>query len=156
LKDTEQTGRKSWDDARSGCEGLLPGASLAVIPSNEYNSFIYAHMFGSAQSVWVGGRADQNREWTWADNNTAFIYSNWAEGEPNNSGGTEACLEVQRNNGRWNDNTCEKTQPYICSVDKAQFQIVSRIQNLFYDFCPKIFKESFCFAPKWWLNTQLG
>ena len=116
--DVEASLWKNWDDASAACM-LTSGSTLAVIPSYEYNAFIFAHMYGSAESVWVGARASLDREWTWADNKTMFIFGNWDAGEPNNSGGMEYCLTVQRQNSKWNDDNCDRTKPYICSMDKS-------------------------------------
>ena len=76
-------------------------------------------MFGSPSSVWIGGRADLNREWTWSDNTTTFYYSNWNSGEPNNANNNEYCLSIQRQNGHWNDDNCGDSKPYVCSVLKS-------------------------------------
>ena len=39
--------RKNFDDASLECQKTT-GATLAVIPDKMYNSFVYAHMYGSA------------------------------------------------------------------------------------------------------------
>ena len=41
---------------------------------------------------------------------TSFCFENWHDGNPDNSGGTEDCVE--HHNGQWNDNTCSKDTDY--------------------------------------------
>ena len=43
----EREDRKNFDEAAAECQ-KTPGASLAVIPDKMYNSFVYAHMYGTA------------------------------------------------------------------------------------------------------------
>ncbi len=61
-------------------------------------------------STWIGAN-DQANEGTfvWADGpeagqNVSGIYTNWAAGEPNNSGGVEDCVVINLNSGQWSDN----------------------------------------------------
>ena len=49
--------------------------------------------------------------WQWLDE-TAFKYTNWAEGEPSLNG-DEYCLELWTN-GFWNDVACSGRKPYVC------------------------------------------
>ena len=42
-----------------------------------------------------------------------LVYSNWAPGEPNNSGGEEDCVEIF-DNGKWNDKSCGERRLVIC------------------------------------------
>ena len=76
-------------------------------------------LFKSEKGVWIGGRASESREWSWADNKTAFIYANWGPGEPNNHNNNEYCLEIMRTNGMWNDLPCGNTLPFVCSMSKS-------------------------------------
>ena len=42
--------QKNFDDASLECQKTT-GATLAVIPDKMYNSFVYAHMYGSASGT---------------------------------------------------------------------------------------------------------
>ena len=45
---------------------------------------------------------------------TAHTWTNWAANEPNNSGNAEDCAEVTPSTGRWNDNACSVSHPFVC------------------------------------------
>ena len=81
------------------------------------------------EGFWVGGEWT-GTSWEWNDL-SAWTYSNWNDGEPNNwESGTEDCLEVYTN-GKWNDEVNEisnnpisghSSQPYVCQyLDINQF-----------------------------------
>lgn len=44
-----------------------------------------------------------------------LAYTNWNDGEPNDSGSNEDCA-VLGNTGRWNDVACTRTFSYMCEV----------------------------------------
>jgi hypothetical protein len=53
----------------------------------------------------------------WSPSNTPLSYTNWYPGEPNNSGGREACLEFNfQNSGKWNDAFCPSGRKYVCQT----------------------------------------
>lgn len=45
---------------------------------------------------------------------TAHGWANWASEEPNNSGGSEDCTEVDVLSGTWNDRNCVTSHPFVC------------------------------------------
>jgi hypothetical protein len=51
--------------------------------------------------------------WKWTDG-SAWNYTNWATGEPNNLTGNENCLEMR--GLRWNDIACIVRQGYVCKI----------------------------------------
>lgn len=56
--------------------------------------------------------------WGWLDG-TPYddeAYTNWAGGEPNNSGGTENCVEMN-DDGTWNDANCSGPRMWMCEKD---------------------------------------
>ena len=71
---------KSWVGAADVCNTTV-GAYLATVPSDEYNKFVFSHMYSTSHRAWVGGMASDEREWSWLDNSTYFIYANWKSGE---------------------------------------------------------------------------
>ena len=49
-------------------------------------------------------------------------YTNWERGEPNDSGGTEECVESFLNPGRgWNDLDCNGPRHWICRIPKGMY-----------------------------------
>ncbi len=102
------------------------GGHLASVTSQAENQFIYSlttsdsslWMPAGTQSgigPWLGGYK-QNNSWCWSDG-TAFSYSNWSWGEPNNYGGIEAYIELYSGDTPmadfWNDAPNDTTgSPY--------------------------------------------
>jgi hypothetical protein len=107
--------------AAQKCESL--GMTLITIQSPEENAFVAGKIKSSA---WLGGSdALKEGDWYWLDQ-TLFtqdskpvdaVYSNWAEGQPNNngaSGASENCVAllpagVSITSAKWNDLACDLT-----------------------------------------------
>jgi len=72
-----------WNSAKSACEAL--GSKLAVLNSQDEQQFLVTKVVNKA---WIGLHRDPNdtSRWLWVDGSYA-IYTNWNDGEPNNSGG---------------------------------------------------------------------
>jgi len=122
-----------WFTARSAAtastyQGLT--GYLATITSQDENYFIKDRLSGDA---WLGASDDAQflgeGNWSWVDGPEAGLnfyngegsdgvgggssvgseYSNWAgpDTEPNNSGGSENCMETYIASGTWNDLPCD-------------------------------------------------
>jgi hypothetical protein len=106
---------RTWDDARTFCQTL--GGRLAAIRSAGVNAFVVSESgaVDATRKWWIGG-SDIASEGTWAwDGGTPWTYTNWASGEPNNSGGNEDCLQLWRyTDGTWNDEPCAQALNYVC------------------------------------------
>jgi hypothetical protein len=115
----------SWGDASAHLAGRSCGGvagHLATITSAAEEAFVdpFRHNAlgtGLVQpQVWVGGYTDANG-WHWVNNEGPFPasnsgpqYTHWADGEPNNVGGSESHLSLGRYDGErctgdcgWND-----------------------------------------------------
>ncbi|MGF1488091.1 MAG: lectin-like protein [Prochloraceae cyanobacterium] len=93
----------NWNTAENNAIAL--GGNLVSISDAAENSFVQSIITSqNLGRVWIGA-SDQLTEWnyTWSDG-TAFTYTNWAPGEPNNDGGNEDFAEMF-SNGQWNDNS---------------------------------------------------
>ena len=112
-----QSGRqRNWLEADHHCQSL--GGNLAHIQNLAENNVVD----NVAGTNWIGGFQDCNNSsysnpnggWEWSNGNN-INYTNWAAGEPNNSGGEQAI--AMYNNGTWNDDEI-KTQDrrYILEV----------------------------------------
>ena len=89
------TGVAYWTTARTNCSNM--GGHLVTITSSGEQSFI----FGLWPSGWIG-LTDEVTEgtWKWVTGET-YSYTNWNNGEPNNSGNEDYVQFVS--NGKWND-----------------------------------------------------
>jgi hypothetical protein len=84
---------------------------LATLTSAAETAFIVATFPQAAQGLGylIGGfQAPGSPEpaggWQWVTGEP-FVYTNWAAGEPNNSGGTEDVIHLRNSSGQWNDLT---------------------------------------------------
>ena len=79
-------------------------------------------MFGLSSDPWIGGRRDpENRDnWEWSDG-TAWDYTYWYPGEPNDAGGNEDCAGIfeSDNLGQWNDKKCSDQRTFVCKKGKT-------------------------------------
>ena len=102
----------SWHEAKEYAEAL--GGHLATINSQDEQSFIESLIQGEyKQEYWLGGTDEvQEGEWVWVTGEP-FTFTNWASGEPNNSGGIEHYLIIINTwsnlnlFGLWNDGTAD-------------------------------------------------
>ncbi len=106
----------TWTEAEARCEAL--GGYLATITSKDEQAFIDEYN-GSLEYLWIGGyREDDNTVWMWVTGE-AWGYTNWDEGEPNNSSNVVSNENriVLWSDGYWNDLNDENTWEsagYIC------------------------------------------
>lgn len=94
-------GGDTWSSAKKKCEEM--GGHLATITSQKENDFLTKLCKGGSLSYYRIGATDEETEGTWKwITGENFNYSNWANGEPNNSGDGEdyAWLSIS---GKWND-----------------------------------------------------
>lgn len=94
----------TWTAAEALAQSV--GGHLASIGSQAENDFILATFgaFGGVdRRLWIGFTdRDAEGQWAWSDGSEA-AFTNWNDGEPNNSGGVEHYAEMLGSNGRWND-----------------------------------------------------
>ena len=94
-----------WQDAENHCQA--EGGHLASVHSAEENSFVSGL---DSDRMWLGG-TDTTREgrWKWSDG-SAFSFTSWAWGEPNDGGwflGIQDCLTTNYGAaGKWDDLDC--------------------------------------------------
>uniref|UniRef100_A0A674B9K2 E-selectin n=1 Tax=Salmo trutta TaxID=8032 RepID=A0A674B9K2_SALTR len=74
---------------------------------------------------WIGiGKVDD--VWTWVGTNKTLTKEaeNWADGEPNNGGNNEDCVEMyikrDADTGKWNDESCMKKKTALCFTASCQ------------------------------------
>ncbi len=106
---------QSASAAQSSAQAL--GANLVSIQSQAENDAIVTALLAagipSNAVVWIGGRfttaAHGATDFSWYDG-SPVTFTNWNAGEPNNNSGgvgNEDCINLQLNNGFWNDLVCD-------------------------------------------------
>ena len=110
------------------CEGF--GGHLVTVSSKEENDFVLtlSKDAGLDQLIWLGAYADGDRNWLWVTDED-FSYTNWHNGEPNNSGGNEDRLNMTES-GTWNDISIHSNArmiSFICeyedtAIDASQYK----------------------------------
>ncbi len=99
-------GTRTFAEADEFCRSV--GGTLAHINTFEENALLAA---GLPAPAWF--LMDNLDDGTWKAGSAAAVFFNWAEGEPNNSGGSENC-GVLAASGFWNDVSCTSTQRTLC------------------------------------------
>jgi hypothetical protein len=106
----------SWQDAKRACEDT--GARLASFPTEEVALALFGAVgppAGPGRGYWIGLTEPAHRagEWRWLSG-APLTEAHWDGGEPNNSGGDEACAEWKIASGAWNDLHCDTERGYVC------------------------------------------
>ncbi|MFL3007175.1 MAG: lectin-like protein, partial [Candidatus Neomarinimicrobiota bacterium] len=98
----------SWHDGLNFTDTVDVGGDIihmATINSPEENDFVNDNLnyFGIESGVWIG-LTDEFEEgnWQWVTGEPVN-FTNWVDGEPNNSGGLEHYAEMYPFSGEWND-----------------------------------------------------
>jgi len=103
------TGTAVWTTAKTNCSNM--GGHLVTITSSGEQNFLYALW----PSGWIG-LTDEVTEgtWRWVTGET-YSYSNWNNGEPNNSGNEDYVQFVT--NGKWNDLNNSSSLAYVLEFE---------------------------------------
>jgi hypothetical protein len=107
----------TWTAARDSCEYY--GYYLISINDSAENTFAVDTAYRWYRGKWWTGGNDVAREgtWTWRGGDT-WSYTNWGQGEPNNSGNNEDCMQLGRYlDYTWNDEPCSASFRYVCEAN---------------------------------------
>ncbi|KAM5171816.1 C-type lectin domain family 4 member G-like [Mantella aurantiaca] len=97
---------KTWEASRKDCSQR--NSTLLILKSRkELDALLTAT---ANKRFWIGLRK-VDKIWKWVDETDA-TFTNWNQGEPNNSGNQEHCTEMIT--GGWNDLDCSRAIDYIC------------------------------------------
>lgn len=130
---------ETWLSASTDITTTLPGYHLATITSQAEQDFVWNFLNQTTDSYcewWLGGfqnvevEVDPSEGWEWVTGEDWF-YTHWAGGEPNNAGGIEDHLALDRCfGGYWNDEgtalglivgyIAERSDDDTVTVDKPQ------------------------------------
>ncbi|XP_071507011.1 macrophage mannose receptor 1-like [Diadema antillarum] len=110
--------RDTWYNARDTCRNTYSG-DLATIHSQALQSFFVTKMKGIDYQIYIGlSDSLNNGLFRWTDG-SSVDYTNWNIDEPNEHTGDEDCVEMVENMervGRWNDQTCNDYNAFICQM----------------------------------------
>ena len=87
---------------------------FACISDATQNANAQAVLSSDQEWIAITDSADEDT-WVCATTNKIANYTNWNDGEPNDSNADEDCAEIDRSTGQWNDYGCTETQPCLCS-----------------------------------------
>ncbi|XP_042348174.1 galactose-specific lectin nattectin-like [Plectropomus leopardus] len=111
--------KKTWAEAEHFCTTI--GGNLASLESDDVYKALREGIFrvsAAHTNTWVGGY-DSSHEgiWLWSDGRK-FDFKGWADGEPNNSGGGENCMEINfKGKDFVNDIKCNQKKAFLCARD---------------------------------------
>lgn len=94
----------SWSAAEAEAEKM--GGTLAIIKNAAEQQWIASTFVtndGPARMLWIGLHKAGRQDFSWVAD-VASNYRNWGLGQPDNNGGVEYAVHLERN-GKWNDNT---------------------------------------------------
>lgn len=89
----------SWSEAQLNCRS--EGGNLVTIGDKAEQEKVSSLV--TYESCWIGAYKNQKDEWSWVTGEP-FVFSNWDDGEPNNSNGFERFV-LMYPLGKWNDGT---------------------------------------------------
>ncbi|XP_029564066.1 E-selectin isoform X3 [Salmo trutta] len=113
----------NWDTARKWCTEHY--TDMVAIQNREEISHLNSILPRQTNYYWIGIRKVDD-VWTWVGTNKTLTKEaeNWADGEPNNGGNNEDCVEMyikrDADTGKWNDESCMKKKTALCFTASCQ------------------------------------
>ncbi|HEX2678417.1 MAG TPA: lectin-like protein, partial [Polyangiales bacterium] len=119
---------RSWDNARSVCNGIPGGGELVHVDDVTEDNFVKASL--SANS-WIGASDSAvEGQWRWSDDNSLFWsgngsgsaqgghYVHWSStlAQPEGGNSADCAMWWQSNGGGWADESCSTAYPFVCEV----------------------------------------
>ncbi|KAH0623425.1 hypothetical protein JD844_006170 [Phrynosoma platyrhinos] len=100
-----------FQDSKATC--FQAGGQLASPRTPAENSAIQQIVVRHNKGAYLGMNDLQSKGTFKHLNGDEVGYTNWANGEPNNSGGKEDCIEIYLD-GKWNDKSCSESRLIVC------------------------------------------
>lgn len=110
----------TWFDARQYCYEL--GGTLARPRTKTINDFLLGVVQPNNTEVWPAWidltDIEQESNFRYSDGSDPS-FTNWIDGEPNNTGGIEDCVTYGHvtESQTWNDLNCERELRFICEAE---------------------------------------
>uniref|UniRef100_UPI0037E81BA7 C-type lectin domain family 4 member K-like n=1 Tax=Semicossyphus pulcher TaxID=241346 RepID=UPI0037E81BA7 len=102
---------ETWGKSRQDCQAR--GGDLAMPTTKEELTFASR---GNA-ITWIGLTDKlQEGQWQWVDGRDLEGVGFWKKGEPNDTGSNEDCVEVSRDEVKWNDAPCDRKFSWVCEA----------------------------------------
>ncbi|XP_067388623.1 P-selectin-like [Emydura macquarii macquarii] len=114
----------SWELARNFCQSFY--TDLVAIQNQKEIAYLNDVLPRHKSYYWIGIRRINN-VWTWVGTKKALTKEaeNWARREPNNRGKNQDCVEIYiqrgREDGKWNDEPCQKKKRALCYQASCQY-----------------------------------
>ncbi|XP_061461520.1 collectin-10 isoform X2 [Rhineura floridana] len=110
---------KSYKEALAHCR--IRDGILAMPKDEAANAVISDYVSKSGLFRVFIGLSDTEKEgqFMFADRTPLQNYSNWKEGEPQDTSGQEDCVEML-SSGQWNDTECHLTMYFVCEFPKQR------------------------------------
>ena len=72
------------------------------------------------------------RSFAYASSGDALAFTLWNDGEPNNSGNDENCVNVNQDSdsyvqGKWNDWSCDNQARFVCEIATPSFEVKLKV-----------------------------
>ncbi|KFQ31403.1 E-selectin, partial [Merops nubicus] len=113
YSDTNMT----YKEAEQWCKKRY--TNMVAIQNKEEIAYLNKFLPFNPGYYWIGIRKI-NEVWTWIGTKKELTEEaeNWASGEPNGKGNNEDCVEIYikrgKDDGKWNDEQCEKKKVALC------------------------------------------
>ncbi|XP_077962595.1 C-type mannose receptor 2-like [Gasterosteus aculeatus] len=108
----------NWREAQSVCRQNY--TDLATAETTADISAIIGTTSTYTGGAWIGLHDDLVNSWGWSLSDHSFYaeagtdFRDWKVGEPNNSGGSELCVEISDASFFWNDVPCNFQLHFVC------------------------------------------
>lgn len=108
----------TWNEAERACRKI--GGYLVKVDDESESNWLKQQANVEERSFWAGAADFSEGDWRWIVDFSNVTFTDWNPGQPDNAGGHEDCLEIEKTyNYKWNDVVCGTTNGYICESEKS-------------------------------------
>ncbi|XP_053471823.1 macrophage mannose receptor 1-like isoform X1 [Ictalurus furcatus] len=113
---------KTWSEAQNYCREKYTDLA-SINDMGEMMKLNYTLKMETVKKAWIGLQREGTGKWQWSLADQTFYrdgdtYRNWSSGEPDNQGGNEFCVQMQKSTGSWYDDRCDRTYSFVCYEEK--------------------------------------